>query len=244
MDKERIINQYFERLNIKKFNDFDSFIEYIESNYDPLLFQQIIDNLLKRFDEKKDELFKVKNSNLSLSLDFISWSSDFYKKIFRDMLSMDLKKNVLDIGCDNGFITCFLAYSFRNTNFIGIDINPYSIKIAKELAKELNLKNIKFYTIDYIDIISQFSSSYFDTVISIKVLHEIDSKEDYADIAYKLLKNNGLLYSCERLIDEEDLKEWVNLLDKSNFFIYKPIPYISFNELDFYMEFPIIYARK
>lgn len=53
--------------------------------------------------------------------------------------------NILDYGCAHGHYTITLARRFPGVNFIGIDITQSNIDKAREWAKELNLKNVKFY---------------------------------------------------------------------------------------------------
>lgn len=51
------------------------------------------------------------------------------------------KKNVLDLYCGTGSISIFIS---KNNNVLGIEINEYAIKDAKENAKINNIKNIDF----------------------------------------------------------------------------------------------------
>jgi ubiquinone/menaquinone biosynthesis C-methylase UbiE len=51
---------------------------------------------------------------------------------------------VLDVGCGTGFHICEFAHEFPKCSFTGIDISENAIKRAKEVAKEMNLNNVKF----------------------------------------------------------------------------------------------------
>lgn len=51
------------------------------------------------------------------------------------------EKNVLDLYCGTGSISIFIS---KNNNVLGIEINEYAIKDAKENAKINNIKNIDF----------------------------------------------------------------------------------------------------
>ena len=53
-------------------------------------------------------------------------------------------KDVLDIGCDNGLLTCYLAKIHPESHFTGIDIREDSIRNANELAARLGLTNVEF----------------------------------------------------------------------------------------------------
>lgn len=102
-------------------------------------------------------------------------------------------KRILDVGCLNGILTCFIAKLFPESNVIGIDDNKPAIVNAKKLAKELNLKNVKFVFVPLL----RYEGS-FDTVFSSLVLHEnydtrcpddyeTKTEEEMIDYWYKLI---------------------------------------------------------
>ena len=252
MDNKEInqkIDKYIKMLNIKSFSSFDSFIEYIEETYSENLFQQIVQELINRIDDNEDNLYKIKNNNISLSLDFVSWSLSFYKKLFRKILSSnDIKGNVLDIGCDNGFITIFLAITYPNSNFIGIDKNPNSIEIAKNLACKYNIDNIEFFTLDILNSNNYFDMEHFDTILSIRIIHELSNNlnilNKYLFNIFRLLKTNGTFINSERLMDKTALDNWIKNLKKHDFKIQKNINYIFFNEFEYRGTLPLIIAKK
>ena len=124
-------------------------------------------------------------------------------------------KSILDVGCLNGILTCFIAKLFPESNVIGIDENKPAIVNAKKLAKDLNLNNVKFVFVP----LSRYEGA-FDTVFSSLVLHEnydttrpadyeIKTEEEMIDHWYKLinptieklsslLDNNGTAICFER----------------------------------------------
>lgn len=121
-------------------------------------------------------LYSIKNQNLKLSIDFSRYSTDLYRRYFdwfienKEVFS---PKRILEIGCDNGIVTCFFASLFPEAEVIGIDINPNGIKCAKELAAKLNLDNIEFKVVDINTINQHITKGSVDLLISVRSLHEM-----------------------------------------------------------------------
>ncbi|MCQ2379869.1 MAG: class I SAM-dependent methyltransferase [Victivallaceae bacterium] len=67
--------------------------------------------------------------------------------------------SVLDVGCSNGVLSCFLAMLLPQSTILAIDRCPEAIENATKLAQKLNLNNISFKVAD----ISELNAS-FDTV--------------------------------------------------------------------------------
>ena len=72
---------------------------------------------------------------------------------------------VLDIGTAGGANIHWLAKAFPQCEFVGIDISPDLIKIAKEMNKKTS--NSSFYVMDMHD---AYKLGYFDYVFSFQVL--------------------------------------------------------------------------
>lgn len=76
-------------------------------------------------------------------------------------------KDILDVGCLNGLMTCFIARLFPESKVVGIDNNKPAIINAKKLAKTLRLDNAKFVFVPF----SRIDGTY-DTVFTSLFLHE------------------------------------------------------------------------
>ena len=244
MSKYDIVNNYFKILGVKEFNNFDDFIDYLEGKYDEKLFQDVINELIKRIDDKKNDFYSVKNSNLNLSLDFSSWSYDMYKKLFEELIEREmlLKDKVLDIGCDNGLITCFMAMLYKDKYFYGVDINENGIKVAIKLKEKLKLNNIEFYVLDINDLDIKFNEGYFDNIISVRVFHEVGNT--FKKLGY-VLNKDGNIIAFERLIDFNMLVKYVDKLYKSGLNLdINSSKIISFNELEDKLKLPFLVIDK
>jgi 2-polyprenyl-3-methyl-5-hydroxy-6-metoxy-1,4-benzoquinol methylase len=96
----------------------------------------------------------------------------------------------LDAGCGAGYGTYFLALNGVN-KIIGVDISADAIKYDQ---KEFRAANLEFKQMSVTKL--EFSSDFFDAVISFDVLehlNEVDQRKFIAEAA-RLLKPNGAAY--------------------------------------------------
>lgn len=131
---------------------------------------------------------------------------------------------ILEIGCDIGIISCFLARAFPNSKIVSIDHYEKSIKIAKELADKLGINNIEFKCLDAKDL-----NEKFDTVFSCRTVHEnfptidenhnqlyfqfasqfADLTNQYAGVLSNLVSDDGTLITIERMAENPLLLGWL-----------------------------------
>ena len=57
---------------------------------------------------------------------------------------------VVDYGCAHGMFTNYLGEVFPEIEFIGIDVSPKAITVAREKAREMKLKNVNFINEDWL----------------------------------------------------------------------------------------------
>lgn len=124
----------------------------------------------------KINFYNFKNQNLKTSLTISSlFDSDIYRKscnwIYENRNYFG--KSILDVGCDNGIMTCFIAKIMPYSHIIGIDRSQNAIKVAEEFANKMNIKNISFICSDIKDL---KLDEEFDTVFSMRTMNENDSK--------------------------------------------------------------------
>lgn len=114
-------------------------------------------DVLRALDQRADEncpdhdFYPLKNSTLPLSLAVTLWrKGGFYASFLSWLQREDLPNpsRILDIGCDNGVLTCFYAQQFPDAEVIGIDLHESSIDRAKELAAKLAVQNASFQVLD------------------------------------------------------------------------------------------------
>ena len=122
-------------------------------------------------------------------------------------------RDILDIGCGNGIITCYIAALLPHAHVTGMDLSPVVLQRAAELKERLGIKNLTLCEADALN----RSSNRFDTVVSIRTFHENTgippmnkpnpsydlACEDYASCLASLLRPEGILFSIERFHSKE-----------------------------------------
>ena len=114
------------------------------------------------------EFYRLKNQSFELSL----WLSaqfmgDFYRKYmpwFGGTVANRPVARVLDIGCDNGVLTCFYANCFPTAQVVGIDQCAEAIASAQELARRMGIGNVSFASRDALNLSEYFGNMAFDLI--------------------------------------------------------------------------------
>ena len=101
--------------------------------------------------------------------------------------------NILDIGCNMGFISCELSPYVNHID--AIEVNPYLINIGKETSKFLKIDNIDFFATKF----ENFNKKGYDAILSFANHHTGDgltsiSIEQYFKKIFNILKKQGLLF--------------------------------------------------
>jgi len=185
--------------------------------------------------EGEKSFYDIKNSNAAGSIaltgaidgdilrQFCYWILD-HKDCFG--------QSILEIGCDVGILSCFLARTFPDSSIVSIDRCASSIEIAKTLAKRFGLTNITFMACDVNDM-----TDLYDTVFSARTMHEnfavdyIDRLSfittqgqvyeealvPYAEKMASLVKPDGHFVSIERIERNPLLLGWMWALNGQKF---------------------------
>lgn len=190
---------------------------------------------LKTIDErasgKRDEIgfYSMKNENYNLSLALTSaFDADILRKACNWIVdNKDLfGSTILEVGCDCGVMTVFLAKAFPEAKIVAIDRCKEAIVNAKRFANLQGVNNVEFLECDLKDLQGQY-----DTIFSMRTVHEnFESSEDvmreigeaaaiyskalaeYAEVLATKLSNQGLLVSIERIPRNALLLGWMEAL--------------------------------
>ena len=212
------IDSYFKRIGWFEVKDLD---RSIRKSFKTSQAESLIDEwekLCSARDENKEqglskenvsrqsEIVDFTHSSLKMSLLFSSYYDlDVYKQFFEAVEKRKdfFGKNIIDDGCGNGIITCYLAMMLPDRVLCGVDVSENAIRIANILKDKLKLKNVGFYNSDNIP---DFK---YDTLVSVRTFHENISTL-WTNASYysfeKQLKTNSSLY-------DQYIKQLSNLLN-------------------------------
>jgi len=235
------IVSYLQELDIRPVKSFSKLKATLEEAAGKEWTQDVLDFMNHRYDGKSidpegdKKFYDLKNSNSAGSIaltgaidgdiirQFCVWISD-HQECFGD--------SILEVGCDIGILSCYLAKLFPNSTILSVDRCESSIKTAQAIAEKFGLKNITFKVCDVNDIEGKF-----DTVFSARTMHEnfyikgIDalssiSKQGelykealmtYASKLASLVSSEGALVSIERVKRDTVLYGWMLALNEQCF---------------------------
>lgn len=96
---------------------------------------------------RQEELVDYLNQSLQMSL----LAASFYDRVFfRRAMEALLRYeqffagDILDMGCGNGILTCFLARIHPDASVTGLDLSQAAVSAARELAGRLQADNVRF----------------------------------------------------------------------------------------------------
>ncbi len=99
------------------------------------------------------------------------------------------KASILEIGCGNGKVACFLSEKLKTKNFDAIDIDPQIIATAESLLPKNS--NVIFQVANTCKL--PFPDSSFDAVIELNALHHIADWKRAINQIKRVLKKDGKL---------------------------------------------------
>ncbi|MCR5034493.1 MAG: class I SAM-dependent methyltransferase [Clostridia bacterium] len=169
--------QYLRELDLEAANSFKALRKLITKKVDAEVADNIIRMIYQRGaaaaegeDLGEKEFYDYKNADYNRGM---TVSAAFDGNIMADSCDWihehrtSFGEQILDVGCDTGIVSCFLAREFPESHITAIDDGEAGVVIAKELAHRLSLFNIEFKCIKL-----EEETGKYDTVFSSRVLHE------------------------------------------------------------------------
>lgn len=165
--------KYVRELSMQTFRTSSSAYNHIESKIGKTKTAEMVSwfNRRMQFDlEKEDDFYTYKNSDLTTSmLASEAFDTDYIRRMcnwIEDNREL-FGETILDVGCDCGILTCYLAKTFPESRVVGIDRNENAILRAQELAEKLNVTNVSFQQANVYDYHERY-----ETVLSTRLTQE------------------------------------------------------------------------
>jgi 2-polyprenyl-3-methyl-5-hydroxy-6-metoxy-1,4-benzoquinol methylase len=102
---------------------------------------------------------------------------------------------VLDFGCGTGRVTLALANAFRNSEFVGLDSDPGSIRQAKEYAEEVDQEDRVRFVCQLVDDFAK--NQKFDLITACDCVHDLIDPSGVLTALKDLLNPTGTLFVIE-----------------------------------------------
>lgn len=193
MGKEKDIGQkYIEQLGMKPPKESKLLYFQFSAKYGETIGRKMLSDLYRKIREYEEnasylqEFYEMKNEMLDKALLFnAAYQGDSYRKMCNWIVANHdvFGREILDVGCECGIMTCFLAMAFPDAHITAVDRSPKAIEAAKKLADRLSVDNITFVEGD----VRELSGKKYDTVFSMRLLQE-NCAVDAVLNSYNLLK--------------------------------------------------------
>lgn len=229
---------YLQSLNLKPVKTKKEFMETLVKNAGSDVATAIFEELDRRAQGimKEEYFYELKNTDLKTSMTFSgALDGDIIRKGCnwvaenRDLFG----KRILDVGCDCGLMSCFLATALPDSEILSIDLSQAALDNAKELAGHLGLTNITFAKKDVRKLLA---GDQYDTVFAMRALIPnltVSGQEDsaweleeagdyfagscgsYARALADAVRDGGSLVTIEKIEKNGFLLGWLKALENS-----------------------------
>lgn len=223
------IQDFLDELKLKPFESLHQFWRELDNRYPPQKVKELERAYAKLEENDEASFYEAIFADFDLALTFSRLRIDLYKATtdwLCAVLGETSPKYILDAGCGNGILTCYLAKVFPNARVTGIDISAAGIEQARKLAEQLSLSNIKFEVGDIKDCSfsktdttgDTFSNSgNFDLILTVAAL-EVTSPfliKQFHNLC-KHLEEDGIMLNFEKISNPQIQKFFLQALNESN----------------------------
>ena len=175
----------------------------------------------------------------------MNWAIEYF--VYNDWILNNIKnldyKNVIEVGCGDGYLISQIAKNTTENKFVGYDLSKRSI----DLAKTFGNRNVTFFNED----ISELNNEEYDLVLCSQVLEHIPDNEvdDFIENLIRITKPNKYIVIVVPGIGKKLIKKHyrhyspktlLNLFDSKTFEIIKSdtIFHIDFS-YNFFMKMTV-----
>ncbi len=263
------VDEYMNKIGLKYIKNPNDFIAGLAMRTDRAYAKEMAEELNSRAEgapKNNARFYELKNRTLEGS---VYVSAAFDSGVFRHIGNMiideaeNFKGEVLDLCCDCGIVTCFMAENFPDSHFTGVDINESAINNAKELAEWFGLTNVEFICSDVYEL---NLDKKFDAVTSFRSLLDAADKKtkglnfignrdkreesyknaflDFADAVSRHLADNGFVLSVERYTAEYGWLGWMEALSEKGIYATEKSTLMRAQDISSVKEYSVTYAEK
>jgi len=141
------------------------------------------------------------------------------------LCNIEENEKILDLGTGNGYVAFELAKKYPNISIVGLDITESSINRNNKIVESDNLKNIKFYSYDGMNL--PFEDNSFTKVVSRYAFHHFPELVKMIKSLHKKLANQGQIILSDVLTYDSDTSHFID-----SFQALKKDGHIHFYHLD------------
>jgi len=149
------------------------------------------------------------------------------------------KKNILDFGCNIGYLTTW--YAWHGGNLVtGVDISPVSIEQAQKKAMAWQVTNAHFL---HGDIRKLLHGKRYDAIVDTQTVYTVHKKKQVLAQLAALLAEDGILVTIPPIRTAEKISAYLELLSQAGLHP-RTLEFIYFSALGEPDAYPIITADK
>lgn len=186
------INEFLFSLDIHHVNNFENAVLEAFGNDQGQDYLDKIDRLFQADDDSQEvcyatdtnQLYELYCSDLRLQrLVRGYWDFNLLQSTMAWILDHEMffGKKILDVGCSDGVLTCFLAKLFPDSVVVGIDRSANAIHCAEDNKETLSLDNVEFVCSS----LEEYGEANFNTVFSSRTVHENIQEKDITDTDFE-----------------------------------------------------------
>lgn len=263
------VEEYMKTIGLKYIKNPQEFIAGLAMRTDKAYAQDMAAEFNSRAEgapTNNAKFYQLKNRSLEGS---VYISAAFDSGVFRHIgnIIIDVKDSlsgeVLDLCCDCGIVTCFMAKYIPDAHFVGVDINESAINNAKQLADWFGLTNVEFICQDVYELnldkkfsaVTSFRSLLDAAEKKTKGLNFIGNRNereesykeafsDFADAVERHLEENGFFLSVERYTAEYGWLGWMNALNEKGIYADGRSCLMRAQDISSVKEYSVTYATK